>query len=59
MTSFTANISTIFLRFILMMAAVFIGGFTGQWWIALIALPIFLSAMCGISFTTKKTPERS
>lgn len=54
MTSFTADIKTIFLRFILLMAVVITAGFTGIWWIALLALPIFLSAMCGISFGGKK-----
>jgi len=40
-----------------MMAVVFIGGFTNQWWLAILALPIFLSAVCGVSFKAKKTLE--
>ena len=49
MRFFELSIYGWFLRLILMMAVVIIGGFTGQWWIGLLALPIFLSALLGVA----------
>jgi hypothetical protein len=45
------NIATLILRFYLLMAIVIIAGFTGVWWLALLALPVFVSALLGISFS--------
>ena len=45
MKFFEANFVTVIKRFYLMMAVVVIAGFTGVWWLAVLALPIFLSAM--------------
>ncbi len=50
MTAFDAGIATIFLRFILMMAIIIAAGFAGAWWLGLIALPVFISAICGMKF---------
>ena len=51
MKYFKAKLSTIVLRFYLMMAVVLIAGFTGLWWLAVLALPIFLSCMLCVSFS--------
>jgi hypothetical protein len=48
---FGLNIITLVWRFYLMMGVVVIAGFSGYWLIALLALPIFLSIIMGISFT--------
>lgn len=48
MKPFSLGLGGLILRFYAMMAVVLIGGFTGQFWIMLFALPIFLSAMMGI-----------
>ena len=54
MTFFTASFETVVLRFALMMATI-IGAFVGGVPIlAILALPIFLSAMTGFSFNTPK-----
>lgn len=52
--AFDLNIGTVVLRFYLMMGVVIAAGFSGYWLMALLALPIFLSIMMGISFTKKK-----
>ena len=51
MKQFNINIVTMILRFYLMMMVVIIAGFIGQWWLAILAFPIFLSSMLG--FTRK------
>ncbi|RMG80520.1 MAG: hypothetical protein D6714_14470 [Bacteroidetes bacterium] len=54
MKPFALNVKTFVLRLYLMMALVLIGGFSGQWLIALLGLPVFLSAMFGIKFGATK-----
>jgi len=34
----------------LLMAIVIVAGFSGYWWLAILALPVFVSALLGISF---------
>ena len=59
MTFFTASFETVLYRFLLMMATV-IGSFlTGVPFLAILALPIFLSAMVAVSFTTPKTEKQA
>ena len=43
-------LSTLMLRFYLMMAVVIIAGFSGLWFLSILALPIFFSALLGVSF---------
>ena len=50
MKMFRLNFETLLLRYYLMMAAVIIAGFVGNWWLALIALPIFLTCLAGVRF---------
>ena len=54
MKFFEATVGAIIIRFYLMVAVVIIAGFTGQWWLSVLALPILLSAMTGISFKSNK-----
>lgn len=50
---FKLDLAGLLVRYYLMMATVIIGGFSGQWWIALFALPIFISAISGLSISFK------
>ncbi len=52
MKLFELTLPSMVLRFYLMMAVVITAGFTGVWAIALLALPIFLSAMVGLSISS-------
>jgi len=49
MEAFNLSLSGLMIRFFLMMAVIIIAGFTQTWWLAILGLPIFLSAMLGIS----------
>lgn len=55
---FKLSIAGVVIRFYLMMAVVIIGGFTGMWWLAILALPIFLSAMVGYKPTFGKAKRK-
>lgn len=50
MKFFQLNFATVILRFYLMMAVVIGSVFAGQMWLAVLALPIFLTIMLGMSF---------
>ncbi|MEM1321866.1 MAG: hypothetical protein AAGG75_16520 [Bacteroidota bacterium] len=54
-TKFLAiSLSTMILRYYLMMMVVIAAGFTGYWWLAVLALPIFLSTILGFSISSNK-----
>lgn len=57
---FEATWDIILLRYYLMMAIVFIAGFSGYWVLSVLAFPVFLSCIMGakISFTTKKETHK-
>lgn len=57
MKAFELSIGTVILRLYLMMAIVIAAGFIGQWWVAILALPVFLSTMSGIRFSVKAKKE--
>lgn len=57
MKAFELSIGTVILRFYLMMMIVIVAGFIGQWWLAILALPVFMSIMAGISFSGKKEEQ--
>lgn len=57
MTYFTASIQTIVLRFFLMMAIVIVAIFAGAPYLAVLSLPVFISAMVGLSFQLPKVVE--
>ncbi len=54
MEFFSINIATVILRFFLMMAVIIAGVFSGQWWLAVLGLPIFLSVMLGLGVKQKQ-----
>ena len=47
------SVTGVIWRFYLMMALVIIAGFTGLWFLAILALPLFFTALMGISFEKK------
>ncbi|WP_367392928.1 hypothetical protein [Lewinella sp. LCG006] len=53
MEFFSISVSTIILRFFLMMAVIILGVFIGQYWLAALGLPIFLSVMLGLGVKPK------
>jgi hypothetical protein len=53
MEFFNISVSTIVMRFFLMMGVIITGVFTGQYWLVVLGLPIFLSAMLGVGFKSK------
>ena len=59
---FNLNFGTVLLRFYLMMGVVIAAGFSGYWLVGLLALPIFLSIMLGISLNfswfEKRVPQK-
>ena len=57
MTFFTASLDTVVIRFCLMMVSVILPFVLGVPLLAIIALPIFLSAMTAVSF--KPTKKRA
>ncbi len=50
MKVYALTMGAVIARFYLMMLVVIAAGFTGQWWLAVLALPILLSIMLGVSF---------
>ncbi|MEM8585443.1 MAG: hypothetical protein AAGF87_14285 [Bacteroidota bacterium] len=48
MTCFNISLTTVLLRFYLMMAIVIVAGFSGMWWLSVLALPVFISNMIGL-----------
>ena len=57
MEFFSIGIATVILGFFLMMAVIIAGVFSGQWWLTVLGLPIFLSIMLGLGI--KKTPAKA
>ena len=57
MRFFALTFDKVLLRFFLMMTCVIVGLFVGQPLIALLALPIFLSAILGVSFIPEAKKE--
>lgn len=45
------SVSTLILRFYVMMAIVIGAGFSGLWWLSILALPVFYTALMGIKFS--------
>ncbi len=50
MKSFELGLGTMLLRYYLMMMIIIAAGFIGEWWLAILSLPVFLSTILGISF---------
>ncbi|MBK9982289.1 MAG: hypothetical protein IPP15_07675 [Saprospiraceae bacterium] len=53
------SITSLILRFYLLMAIVVGAGFSGYWAISLLALPVFFSALMGIKIRWPKAHVRS
>ena len=56
---FRLSLQGVILRFYMMMAVVLIAGFSGTWLFGLLALPIFLSIMLGVSNKKSATPTKT
>lgn len=56
---FSLNFGTVLLRFYLMMGIIIAAGFSGYWLVGLLALPIFLSIMLGMTFKFKGFAKQS
>lgn len=56
---FHASFSATLLRFYLMMALVIAGFFLQQYWMIVLAIPVFLSCLLGISFSRDDFREQS
>ena len=59
MEFFSISVSTIILRFFLMMAVIIVGVFVGQYWLAALGLPIFLSVMLGLGTKSKAVATKA
>jgi len=59
MRFFALSFDKVILRFFLMMACVIVGLFSGQPLLALVALPLFLSALLGVSFMPVEDTKRN
>ena len=51
---FKLDFAGVLVRYYLLMTVVLVGGFSGQWWIGLLALPIFVSAITGLKISYQK-----
>ena len=54
---FSLSIGGVVIRFFLMMAVIIAGVFTGMHWLTILGLPIFLSALMGVSLNSPATAE--
>lgn len=57
MNMFSLGIGEVVVRFFLMMAVIIVGVFAGMPWLTLLGLPIFLSALLGVSFRSPAKGE--
>ena len=57
MRFYAITFDKVVIRFYLMMAAVLLGMFSGYYAIAFLALPLFLSAVLGVSFSPEPRAE--
>jgi len=57
MNMFSLGIGEVVVRFFLMMAVIIVGVFAGMPWLTLLGLPIFLSALLGVSFSGPSKAE--
>ena len=57
MNMFSLGIGAVVVRFFLMMAVIIVGVFAGMPWLTFLGLPIFLSALLGVSFSNPSKAE--
>ncbi|MEM9887877.1 MAG: hypothetical protein AAF849_18425 [Bacteroidota bacterium] len=56
---FEAQWDTVIIRFFLMMTVIIGGVFAGQYWLAALGLPLFLSALMAVKFTFEKDQKEA
>lgn len=52
------SLTTLIVRFYLMMAIIILAGFSGFWILSVLALPVFFSALMGIRFNKYMTIKK-
>ena len=55
MKLFELSLGALMIRFYLIMLVIIVAGFTGLWWLAILALPIFFTALMGMTIVKKMT----
>lgn len=55
MKLFELSLGALMIRFYLIMLVIIVAGFTGLWWLATLALPIFFTALMGMTMGKKVT----
>lgn len=53
------GLTGIFMRYYLLMFVVIAAGFSGQWLLGILALPIFVSAILGVKISLKSKQKRT
>ncbi len=59
MKFFEINVAQMVIRFYLMMAVILISFYLGLYWLAILGLPIFLSALLGVNWENKRRESSS
>ncbi|RMF28312.1 MAG: hypothetical protein D6765_06165 [Bacteroidetes bacterium] len=59
MQFFEINVAQMVIRFYLMMAVILISFYLGLYWLALLGLPIFLSALLGVNWKSTRGKSSS
>ncbi len=54
MKQFGISVSTMIIRFYLMVIIVIIAGFLNQWWLSLVGGAVFMSSLLGLAWNGKK-----
>lgn len=57
MKAFNLRLDTLILRFYLMMLVIIIAGFIGIWALSFLALPIFMTCLMGIDFSSGRVKK--
>ena len=59
MKLFNLSLTTLMIRFYLMMAIIIIAGFSGIWLLSALALPVFFSGLMGLQFSKMKVIRKT
>ena len=59
MKLFQLSFDKLLIRFYLIMLVIIVAGFTGLWWLAILALPIFFTALMGMTLARKVTVKHT
>lgn len=59
MKLFNLSLTTLMIRFYLMMAIIIIAGFSGIWLLSVLALPVFFSGLMGLQFSKMKVIRKT